>query len=90
LQGGKKMLIALSLLMTLAASDQLPMIVQKPKKTCRQVEQSLGTHIREGRRCKTAEEWENDDQARQQALPPSANITPGQPDGIPRPERPQP
>jgi hypothetical protein len=84
------MLIALSLLMALAAADQPPTIVEKPKKICRQVEQSLGTHIREGRRCKTAEEWEQDAQARRQALPPSANITPGQPDGIPRPERPRP
>jgi len=84
------MLASIPLLMALAAADQPPIVVEKPRKICRQVERSLGTHIRNGRQCKTAEQWENDDEARRQALPPSANITPGQPDGIPRPVRPQP
>ena len=85
------MLIAVSLLMAVAATDQPPIIVEKPKKICRQREQSLGTHIRAGRRCKTAEEWEQDDQSRSaEPLPPSLNVTPGQGDGIQRPTRPQP
>ena len=83
------MLVAL--LITLAATDQPPIIIEKPKKICRQEEQSLGTHIRGGRKCKTAEEWEKDKQDRgQQPLPPSLNITQGQGDGKERPTRPQP
>jgi hypothetical protein len=81
---------SLSLMMALAGADVPATPPEKPKKICRQTEQSLGTHIRSGRQCKTAEQWEADDEARREALPPSANITPGQPDGIPRPERPQP
>ena len=83
-------MLAALLLITLAAADQPPIIVEKPKKICRQQEQSLGTHIRGGRRCKTAEEWEEEDRSRRaQPLPPSMNITPGQGDGIPRPRPPQ-
>ena len=84
------MLIALSLLIA-ATADAPAAPTEKPKKICRQQEQSLGTHIRGGRRCKTAEEWEKDDRDRaSQPLPPSLNITPGQGDGIERPTRPQP
>ena len=80
-----------SLLFLLQAGAEPPVAVRppKPKLICREQEQLLGTHIRSGRRCRTAEQWETEDAARNQPVP-SMTITPGQGDGIPRTTRPQP
>ena len=80
-----------SLLFFLQAAAQPPVSVSppKPKLICREQEQPLGTHIRAGRRCRTAEQWQAEAQARTHPVP-SMTITPGQGDGIPRPTRPQP
>src|SRR4029453_1623834 len=37
------------------ASPQTP--TEKPKLICRETQQQTGSHIRTGRRCKTAEQW---------------------------------
>ena len=60
---------------------------EKPKLICRESEQTLGSHIRTGRRCKTAEEWQQDD-ARRDQLPTTLRIVPTQADGPPTPQRP--
>jgi hypothetical protein len=70
------MLIALEL----AATEPQPATKQdseKPKLICRTGERQLGTHMRAGRRCKTAEQWQIEDSKLPQ-LSPSAIITPGE------------
>jgi hypothetical protein len=59
----------------------------KPKLVCREGEQALGTHVRTGRRCKTAEQWEAED-SRSEPMPLAARATEGQQDGHPS-QRPQ-
>jgi hypothetical protein len=66
--------------MALAAGDQAAPAQQapeKPKLICRTGEQQLGSHMRTGRRCKTAEQWEIEDSKLPQ-MPASAIITPGE------------
>jgi hypothetical protein len=79
------------LLMMLAAQDAVPAAqapaTQKPQLVCRESEHQTGSHIRVGRQCKTAEEWRQEDEARQ-VMPPSARITIGQSDPLKR-EHPQ-
>jgi hypothetical protein len=53
----------------------------KPQLVCRESEQETGSHIRSGRRCKTAEEWAHEDQKRVQ-VPPSMRVTDGQGDAL--------
>jgi hypothetical protein len=60
---------------------------EKPRLVCRESERQLGSHIRAGRRCRTAEQWRVED-ARNDPLPPSARITKGQGDALTK-ERPQ-
>ncbi|HEX6604691.1 MAG TPA: hypothetical protein VF027_07415 [Sphingomicrobium sp.] len=64
-----------------------PAAPDKPQRICRQGEQLVGSHIRTGRRCKTAAEWQAED-ARKEAPAPSLRVTEGQNDGLPIP-RPQ-
>jgi hypothetical protein len=67
--------------MGLATGDPQPATQQdpeKPKLICRAGEQQLGTHMRTGRRCKTAEQWQIEDTKLPQVSP-SAIITPGEP-----------
>jgi hypothetical protein len=47
--------------------------VPKPEKICREVKMETGSHIRAGKRCKTAEEWARED-AKNANLPVSAAI----------------
>lgn len=51
-------LIAVALAQT--ASPPLPAapVAAKPVKICREGQRNLGTHMRSGRVCKTAEQWE--------------------------------
>ena len=60
----------------------------KPKLICRESDQSLGSHIRSGRRCKTAEEWQQED-AKRDLVPPSLRVTEGQGDALTPKTRPQ-
>jgi hypothetical protein len=54
----------------------------KPAKICRENERQTGSHIRTGRICKTAEQWQAEDEARGR-VPPSLTVTEGQQDGNP-------
>lgn len=73
----------------LAAEPQQlsPPVKAKPKLICREGEQELGTHMHTSRRCKTAEDWQQED-ARQRQIPPTMRVTEGQPDGAQRSQRP--
>jgi hypothetical protein len=64
-----------------------PAAPEKAARICRQGEQLVGSHIRTGRRCKTAAEWQGED-AKHEAPAPSLRVTEGQNDGLPIP-RPQ-
>ena len=82
------MLASLVLVMALGASD--PSITPPPAKPkiCREDQRHLGSRIHTGRRCKSAEEWQREDAARDQ-IPPTLRVTKGQGDGLPRRPRPQ-
>ena len=49
----------------------------QPMRICRASEKQTGTHMRTGRRCKTAEEWAREDSERAQK-PASLQVTEGQ------------
>ena len=68
-----------------AAQDQVP--PQKPGKICREAKQKTGSRVRTGPKCRTAEEWQKEDEERSR-MPLSATVTEGQADGPTRP-RPQ-
>jgi len=84
------MLASLALLLTMGAAEaHAPPATEKPKLVCRESEQQLGSHIRAGRRCKTAEEWQQEDLKRGQ-IPPSLTIEHNRADSaIPPPQSPQ-
>jgi hypothetical protein len=65
------------------ATDPPP---EKERKICREAERQTGSHIRTPRKCRTAREWQEHDQAR--ALPLSAQVTEGQGD-VGQAQRPQ-
>jgi len=46
----------------------------KPPLICRKSEQEVGSHIRSGKKCKTAEEWQREDAARE-SKPASMRVT---------------
>jgi hypothetical protein len=57
---------------------------EKPKLICRDGEAQLGTHMRAGRRCKTAEQWtEEEYRTRNAPPPPSLTIHKDQLEGAP-------
>ena len=68
---------ALSLAGALAA--ETPADKAKPREVCRAPARQLGSHIRAPRRCRTAEEWREDDA--KAGLPIGAQVTQGQNDG---------
>lgn len=78
--------MSLILITMVAAANavQAPAVppADKPAKICREDERRLGSHIRGGRRCLTAEEWLQEDAARDR-MPLRAQITAGQGDGLP-------
>ena len=63
-----------------AAAPPQPGKPGKPEKVCRESQRELGSRIRTGRVCKTAEQWEAEDA---RAAPASLIITEGQQDGRP-------
>ena len=54
----------------------------KLKLICREGVQQTGSRIRTGRRCKTAEQWQQED-ARRDHIPTTLRVTKGQEDGRP-------
>jgi hypothetical protein len=69
---------ALSLAGALAAEP--PAEKAKSREICRAPAKQLGSHIRASRRCRTAEQWQQDDEAKA-GLPIGAQVTQGQNDG---------
>ncbi len=82
------MLAGLAFLLTMAAQTQPAVLADKPQLICREGEEHTGSRIRTGRRCKTAEEWQIEDQ-RRDAQPTSMRVTDNQRDALPTPKRPQ-
>ena len=74
---------ALSLAGTLAAVP--PADTAKQREVCRQAAKQLGSRIRTQRRCRTAEQWQAEDEAKA-GLPIGAQVTQGQNDGQARPQ----
>ena len=68
-----------------ALAVQPPEEAPKQRQICRGATRQLGSHIRTPRRCRTAEEWQIEDEEKSR-LPPSLSVTEGQNDG--RPSRP--
>ena len=65
-----------------------PPIPEKPPLICRKGEQIVGTHMRTGRRCKTAEQWQLED-AKLDGPVPTLRVTAGQADPNSPSSRPQ-
>ena len=83
-----RMTLTLTILMLAAQSGgTIPVVVEMPKLVCRESEQDTGTHIRAGRKCKTAEEWDRDD-AEKRAKATTMRVTEGQGDALTK-QRPQ-
>jgi hypothetical protein len=58
----------------------------KPERICRESERRTGSHIRSGRRCRTAEQWRAEDERRDN-VPADLRVTDGQNDlGATRPQ----
>ena len=62
------------------ASDDPSTKAPDSRRICRDSGRELGSHIRAARRCRTAEQWRQEDEARAQA-PASLRVTEGQNDG---------
>lgn len=80
-----KPVIIIALAATLSAAGALatdpPAQPEKQRRICRGGgERSLGTHMRTSRRCRTAEQWQAEDEAKAR-LPISLQVTQGQNDG---------
>lgn len=65
-----------------AQAVQAPAPQEKEAKICRESARQTGSHIRTGRKCRTAEEWRKEDEAKAR-IPPSLTVTEGQNDGHP-------
>jgi hypothetical protein len=84
-------MFSIALLVALSAIQPAsPMTAQppKPEKICRESVKETGSHIRTGRRCKTADEWARID-ARNNDVVPTLRKTAGQGDGVQTMTRPQ-
>lgn len=57
----------------LAADEPAAAPPPKPEKVCREIKMETGSHMRGGRKCKTAEEWAIED-AKNAHLPVDARI----------------
>jgi hypothetical protein len=64
------------------ASDDPSAKATDSRRICRDSGRQLGSHIRAARRCRTAEQWRLEDEAKAQA-PASLRVTEGQNDGQP-------
>ena len=68
--------MVIALLMAVAAQAPQaapPGPLPKPQRICRENERRTGSHIRSGRTCKTAEQWQMEDAARDR-IPPTMQI----------------
>ncbi len=74
-------IIALFLAGQAAAIPAATVVRDKPHLICRESEHETGSHIRTGTRCKTADEWRQDDERRAQ-IPTSLRVTAGQGDAL--------
>ena len=70
-----------------AAAPPADPTVEKDRKVCREAEPRLGSRIKTPRRCRTIEQWQQEDEAKS-GLPISAQITEGQGDALQK-QRPQ-
>lgn len=86
--GKSVILVALTLTMSAvgALAADPPASSRDARPICRGATKSLGSHIRTPRRCRTAAQWREEDQAKS-GLPISAQITQGQNSGQARPPR---
>jgi hypothetical protein len=79
-------LIALAVAMSAVAAADPPADpaapAQKQRLVCRGAERQLGSHVRSTRRCRTADQWQEEDTARARE-PVSMQVTAGQNDGHP-------
>ena len=79
-----KPVILVALAATLSAAgafaDDPPASPEKERRICRGAARALGSHIRAPRRCRTAEQWREEDEAKARR-PNSLLITEGQNDG---------
>jgi hypothetical protein len=75
-------LMLLAAVFASASPQPAPASAEKPPLICRESENLTGSHIRTGRRCKTAEQWQTENSRRDRA-PPSLRVTEGQMDGHP-------
>ena len=76
-------LVALALISDPQSTPASP-APEKPKLICREGEAQLGTHMRTGRRCKTAEQWADEEsRTRARLPPPSLTIHKDQLEGAP-------
>lgn len=73
-------LMLLAVALASAGPQPAPAAPEKPPLICRESEAVTGSHVRSGRRCKTAEQWQTED-ARRDRVPPSLRVTEGQNDG---------
>lgn len=73
--------LALTLSTGAALAADPPAPVGEQRQICRGGERRLGTHTRTPRRCRTAEQWQRDDEDEQTRLPVGLQVTQGQNDG---------
>jgi len=86
--GKSLLLIALAAILTSAAlAADPPASAEKQQRICRGGERQLGSHTRTRQRCRTAEQWRQEDEAKGN-LPLSLQVTQGQNDGrvVPTPQ----
>ena len=77
-----------ALALAAAAADAPPTAEPKPILVCRASERQVGSRIRKGRKCKTAEDWALDDAARDRR-PADLRVTEGQATPTGRPDSPK-
>jgi hypothetical protein len=75
------------LLLALQVAQPAQTAAQKPTLICRESSEETGSHIRSGRRCKTAEQWQREDADRTKT-PTTMRVTEGQGDALTK-QRPQ-
>jgi hypothetical protein len=80
--GRSVILIALAGTLTAvgALAADPPAQPEKQRLICRGGERQLGSHVRARQRCRTAEQWQDEDEAKSR-LPTSLQVTQGQNDG---------
>jgi hypothetical protein len=71
-----------------AAQTAQPANPPKAKLVCRESQAQLGTHVRSGRRCKTPEQWQQED-AERDRVPVTLRVTAGQGDAAQPTRKPQ-